>query len=127
MNKWFFWILFMYVSSTSAAEWTEISQDFYADLEYVNNIKTKNQLLKVWQLRDRQEKVAHASGVPVLSVKYLTEIECVRREHAITYIVSYSDYMGKGRQLSAAAPKTEWLPIIPDSLQDIFRKTGCPN
>jgi hypothetical protein len=60
-------------------------------------------------------------------IKLLTEIDCLRRESQITYIVSYSEYMGKGQQLSAANPKVEKTPIIPDSLQDVFRKNGCPN
>jgi len=117
---------FFSLTSATAAEWTNIGQDYYVDYEYLNNKKSKNQLLKVWQLRDLKKNVAHAAGVPVLSIKLLTEIDCVRRESQITYIVSYSEFMGKGQQLSAANPMAEKIPIIPDSLQDVFRKTGCP-
>ncbi|MDO8714052.1 MAG: hypothetical protein Q7K13_06190 [Polynucleobacter sp.] len=126
MKSLLFFLALSSLASTAAAEWTQIGQDSYVDYEYLSNKKTKNQQLKVWQLKDRQESVAHAAGVPVLSVKFLTEIDCVRRESAITYIVSYSDYMGAGRQLSAADPRVERAPVIPGSLQDVFRKTGCP-
>lgn len=127
MKRFLFLLGFFSLTPVFAAEWTSIGQDFYVDYEYLGNKKSKNQLLKVWQLRDRQENVAHAAGVPVLSIKFLTEIDCVKRESQITYIVSYSEYMGKGQQLSAANPKVEKIPVIPDSLQDVFRKTGCPN
>lgn len=127
MKRFLFLLGLFSLTSVAAAEWTSISQDSYVDYEYLGNKKSGNQLLKVWQLRDRQESVAHAAGVPVLSIKFLTEIDCVKRESQITYIVSYSEYMGKGKQLSAANPKVEKIPVIPDSLQDVFRKTGCPN
>ena len=126
MKGFLFLLGFFSFTSVAAAEWTNIGQDSYVDYEYLGNKKSSNQFLKVWQLKDRQESVAHAAGVPVLSVKFLTEIDCVRRESQITYIVSYSEYMGKGQQLTAANPKVERTPIIPDSLQDVFRKTGCP-
>lgn len=126
MKKFIFLIGFFSLTSVASAEWTSIGQDFYVDYEYLGNKKSNNQFLKVWQLRDRQENVAQAAGVPGLSIKFLTEIDCIRRESQITYIVTYSEYMGKGQQLNAANPKVEKIPIVPDSLQDVFRKTGCP-
>lgn len=126
MKRFLFLLGLFSLTSVAAAEWTKIGQDYYVDYEYLDNKKSKNQVLKVWQLRDHQENVAHAGGVPVLSIKFLTEIDCVRRESQITYIVSYAEYMGKGRQLSAANPNVEKTPIVPDSIQDVFRKTGCP-
>lgn len=110
MKRLLFLLGFFSLTSVAAAEWTNIGQDFYVDYEYLSNQKSKNQLLKVWQLRDRQENVAQAAGVPVLSIKFLTEIDCVKRESQITYIVSYSEYMGKGQQLSAANPKSKRRP-----------------
>jgi hypothetical protein len=127
MKRFLFILGLFSLTSVAAAEWTSIGQDSYVDYEYLGNKKSGNQLLKVWQLRDRQESVAHAAGVPVLSTKFLTEIDCVKRESQITYVVSDSEYMGKGKQLTAANPKVEKIPVIPDSLQDVFRKTGCPN
>lgn len=126
MKKFLFLLAFFSLTPVVAAEWTNIGQDFYVDYEYLGNKKSKNQLLKVWQLRNHQENVAHAAGVPVRSIKFLTEIDCVKHESQITYVLSYSEYMGKGKQLSAANPNVEKTPIVPDSIQDVFRKTGCP-
>lgn len=126
MKRFLFSLGLFSLTSVAAAEWTSIGQNSYVDYEYLGNKKSGNQSLKVWQLRDLQEGVANSAGVPVLSVKFLTEIDCLGRESQITYIVSYSEYMGKGKQLTAANPKVEKAPIIPDGLEDVFRKTGCP-
>jgi hypothetical protein len=61
--------------SVAAAEWTSIGLDEYVDYEYLDNKRSKNQLLKVWQLRDRQENIVNVAGAPALSIKYLTEID----------------------------------------------------
>lgn len=114
----------------SFAEWTQIGNDDaredYVDYEYLANAKTKNNSLKVWTLINHKKVIANASGVPVLSTKVLYEIDCINRETRISYIVAYSDFMGNGKQLTAASPKLDKAPIIPGSLQDVFRKTGCP-
>jgi len=119
-----------FISYANAADWQQIgsdsTRDTYVDYDYLNNKKTKNNLLKVWQLFDHKKVIAQYAGTPVLSTKVLVEIDCLQREAKMTYIVTYPEKMGGGRQLTASDPGLEKAPIIPDSLYDVFRKTGCP-
>lgn len=130
MNKWTLIFILALTSPAFGAEWTQIgssdSRDDYVDYEYLSNKKSKNNILKVWQLVDHKTVIANNAGTPVLSTKFLVEINCSQREARIAYIVAYSERKGKGTQLRAADPKMESEPIIPDSLYDVFRKTGCP-
>lgn len=114
-----------------ASEWTKYAssdtQDDYMDFEYLSNKQTKNNIFKAWQLIDYKTTIAHNAGTPVLSTKILYEINCSRRMGRMEYIVTYAQAMGNGPILKDWDPKDQLKPIIPNSLYDEIRKSGCPN
>lgn len=126
----FFLFLLTIHQQILASEWTKYSstgsQDEYMDFEYLGNGKSKNNMLKAWQMIDYKTVIAHNAGIPVLSTKILYEVNCSQRMGRIAYIATYSEAMGNGPILKAWDPKSEFTPIVPSSLYDELRKTGCP-
>lgn len=127
IKKLLFALLLVLVINNAVAEWKLVSKGMIRNkiiqvyLDY-DRIRKSGDTVKVWELMDFPE----GSGlVNNLSVKSLTEYDCLDERHRSLYKVFYTENMGEGRVDFNVDTPSNWAPIIPDSVAETLWKEAC--
>lgn len=130
MNKKIFFSLFLclYTSVSYATNWKEIAFNertkFYIDTKTVE--KLPNSIFSFWLLNDFHNPIKlKSSSLSVSSTKSKVSLNCKSKEFSTSFTVAYTEKMGNGEVITSFKTNSEWLPIVPDSSNDLIREFLC--
>jgi hypothetical protein len=128
MRKTILMLLLAIVSSSAMAEWVKVGGSTDGTLTVYaipSSIRKVGSKAKIWTLGDY--KVAKDSGMgnQYRSTKSQEEYDCKEEQGRTLYLAFYSENMGEGEIIGTHQGAKEWLPIMPESINEALWKTAC--
>lgn len=115
-------ILFTGVAQAQSDRWVLIREDeVEAKLVDFRTATRTGPVVKVWILTNNKVPQDDGDGKNVGSDMHLRLYDCSERQWRDTYSSSYALPDAKGTLLHSHTPKTDWRPVVPDSVgEDSF-------
>ncbi|SFM58898.1 surface-adhesin E family protein [Nitrosomonas communis] len=127
ITKLSFTLLLVLMTNNAVAEWKLAFNGMFRNkkiqvyLDY-DRIRKSGDTVKIWELVDFPEG---SELVNNLSVKSLTEFDCLDERHRSLYKVFYTGNMGEGRVDFSVDTPSNWAPIIPETVTESLWKEAC--
>jgi len=118
-------MLLAVVSSSAAAEWTEVDSDetttFYID---PTTIRRDGNLVKMWELVE-YKTVRVRDTVKYLSSKSQSEYDCKDEQLRTLSLSLHSRNMAGGRTVYVTSDLGKWRPVPPGGGIEVLWKIAC--
>lgn len=118
-------LLLLVMCQSALAAWEEVGSDdtmtVYVDTDTL--IKKGNKV-KIWWLFDLSEEEV-VDGISQMSMKYISEFDCVKKQSRQLYASSHSEAMGEGETVSINYDSMKWKPIDTESLDQSVFDAAC--
>ena len=121
-------LISLFYSSNSFANWTKLSTNKLGDVFYVDftSIKKVNEFIYVWSLDDFLEPLKNSGGI--LSIKTYQKIDCTFNRYKRLTWIFYKTSMGKEPFSSTDSESDkDWIYNKPGSSWEIVMKRMCNN
>ena len=116
-------------STGAMAEWTyltskeDMTHDIYIDK---TTIRQKGNVARMWDLTDFKAPQKVAGGEPFLSLRRLTEYDCVEIRTNSLALTYFSGNMGKGEVVFSHQYKDEkWRDVAPETVGMLQWQAAC--
>ncbi len=126
MKKLLLFLVLIFITLNVHAKWLIVANDDEADV-YVktDSIKRKGYKGTFWEMID-YKSTQTADGIPYLSLKMKSEVNCDTEENRILFIAPYSENMGLGKSLEHFKnPNQNFSTIVPDTIAHAIFKFVC--
>ena len=122
MIKILFFVFALFLSITNVnAEWILVGESedrlFYVD---PSSFKKKNHIVKMWGVDNLK-----APLTKIQSIKHLGEYDCDDDTMRIVSTYGFSETFGKGKLIGSSDDSTKFIPILPESTQEVMWKIAC--
>ena len=124
MSKFILMLLLAIISTSTIADWTNVSTDengfsIYAD---PTTIKKMGNRIKMWVLFDYR-KAKYDTGDKVMSIMRHEEYNCKDSQSRLLYISKHSGRFAEGKVVYLNdIPFNKWVSVVPGSrFEDLFR------
>ena len=123
-------VLLLIANSAFSADWVEVdsSKDklmvVYANRSSIMQIGNS---IKIWELVDFKVPQKDSKGRRYLSIKVLSEYNCIENKTQSLATHEYSKNMGDGNIIFSYEEQnpSNWVTVIPDSLGEVKLKYAC--
>ena len=126
MKKLILFLILTFTILNVHAKWVNVATDEEADV-YVktDSIKRKGYTGTFWEMID-YKSTQTADGIPYLSLKMKSEVNCDTEENRILFMAPYSENMGYGKSLEHVKnPNKSFSTIVPDTIAHTVFKFVC--
>jgi hypothetical protein len=127
MRKGIFFLLFLALSTTAAAEWVKLGEDSQGTTIYFDpaSIRRAGSEVTMMHLYDYRIAQLFKNESLFFSTKVQGEHDCKEgRVRAISLTV-YSDHMAGGDALQTSPEPGNWVPAAPNSVHGALWKIAC--
>jgi hypothetical protein len=126
MKKLLLFLVLIFTTLNVHAKWVKVVTNDEADF-YVktDSIKRKGYIITVWEMTN-YKSTKTADGIPYLSLKMKSEVNCDTEENRILFIAPYSENMGLGKSLEHIENfNKSFTTIVPDTIAHAIFKFVC--
>jgi hypothetical protein len=122
MLKALFFLITVFTSSTSLAQWEVYgeSPEAFLYIDY-STVRKDGNLRKVWELQDRKQR--HKDGE--LSLRIRVEYDCKEERYRYLSATSHSSQMAQGNLVNTQTGPSNWIDIAPRTVTEDKLKKLC--
>ena len=113
-------------SGPAYAEWVSLGESDSGTAVYVNRDTSlpKGKLMKMWVLYSFR-RVRTVAGGSYFSNKVQREYNCAQAYHRTLVDMRFSSTMGLGKVVYSKSSQGKWVPVAPESFDQILWKLAC--
>ena len=123
---WSLITLLVLSSGPAYAEWVSLGESDSGTAVYVDRDTSlpKGKLMKMWVLYSFR-RVRTVAGGSYFSNKVQREYNCAQAYHRTLVDMRFSSTMGFGKVVYNKSSQGKWVPVAPESLDQILWKLAC--